>query len=153
METYISKSIVVSNFYRFDLLSFRSTVAAVATENQEFFQGQEKGYCRIYQSDKGVWHCLALWSYLSYWDFFQTSIWQNDHEACPKLKFHPYYPWQQAKQASLPWKQIGFGVCFQYFYVRAALHDYQNVCLYRRSITVALFRKLEGLGGDFKSRH
>ena len=39
----------------------------------------------------------------------------------------------------------------QHLYVRPAFHDFWKVC--RRFSIVALFYKLDGLGGDFNSRH
>ena len=41
---------------------------------------------------------------------------------------------------------------FQLLYLRPAIDDFQKKCLCRQSSIAALFWKLEGFGGDFKSR-
>ena len=66
METYISKSIVVSNFCRFDLLSFRSTVAVPLPQKTKSFSKVKKkasavfiNLTKVYDT---VWHCGLTWA-------------------------------------------------------------------------------------------
>ena len=54
---------------------------------------------------------------------------------------------------SVPQGSVLAPLFFQHLYIRPTLHNFQKVCLCRRSSIVALFRKLEGPRGDFKSRH
>ena len=93
----------------------------------------------------------------SCWGFCQINTTLNIYAACSKLKFHPYYQWQQAKQPTLSEKLYSLGIDlvstpFEHLYIQFALYIFRKFAE-SDDTTTALFWKLEGPSGEFKSRH
>ena len=112
-------------------------------------------YLSIWQLHMTLSVIVALTA--SCWGFCEQAHGQNDHGACPKTKFHSYYRWHQAKQATPFENGLSQGsvltLSFSTSIRTICLNDFQKVCLCWRSSIITIFSKLEGLEGDFKPRH
>ena len=120
---------------------------SIDTEYLRFFRGCEKGWCRICYDV--VWH-REVFSIQAYG--------QNDHGLVRNRNFT--LTTADSKQSrcrhrknGIPPRLVLTTLLFNFFICAHALHDFQKVCLCGRSSIVAIFWKLEGHGGDFKSTH